>query len=111
MTESAVSFHGSGGPVTLLTGGMEMALSTVTSKGQITLPKEVREHLHIGEGDRVDIQIEKDGSVRLVPVSGSVRDLYGCLRRADVPPPSLDLKEVLIESLAADDERIRRGGR
>lgn len=89
-----------------------MALSTVTSKGQITLPKEVREHLHIREGDRVDFQIEKDGSVRLAPVSGSVRDLYGCLRRTDVPSPSLeDLEEALMESLAADDERIRRGGR
>jgi antitoxin PrlF len=89
-----------------------MALSTVTSKGQITLPKEVREHLHIAEGDRVDFQIEKDGSVRLAPVSGSVRDLYGCLRRAEIPSPSLeDLEEALMESLAADDERIRRGGR
>jgi antitoxin PrlF len=89
-----------------------MALSTVTSKGQITLPKEVREHLHIAEGDRVDFRIEKDGSVRLAPVSGSVRDLYGCLRRAEVPSPSLeDLEEALMESLAADDERIRRGGR
>jgi antitoxin PrlF len=88
-----------------------MALSTVTSKGQITLPKEVREHLHIGEGDRVDFQIEKDGSVRLTPVSGSVRDLYGCLRRADVPSPSLeDLEEALLEALVADDEQIRRGG-
>jgi AbrB family looped-hinge helix DNA binding protein len=89
-----------------------MALSTVTSKGQITLPKEVREYLRIREGDRVDFQIEKDGSVRLKPVSGSVCDLYGCLRRTDVPSQSLeDLEEALIESLAADDERIRRGGR
>ena len=89
-----------------------MALSTVTSKGQITLPKEVREHLQIREGDRLDFQIEKDGSVRLAPVSGSVRDLYGCLRQTDVPPPSLgDLEEGLMESLAADDERIRRGRR
>jgi AbrB family looped-hinge helix DNA binding protein len=89
-----------------------MAVSTVTSKGQITLPKEVREHLHIGEGDRVDFHIEDDGSVRLTPVSGSVRDLYGCLRRTDVPSPSLDdLEEALLEALAADDQRIRRGGR
>lgn len=81
-----------------------MALSTVTSKGQITLPKEVREHLHIAEGDRVDLQLEKDGSVRLTLVSGSVRDLYGCLRRPDVPPASLEeLEEALLESLAADD--------
>ena len=64
------------------------------------------------EGQRVDFQIEKDGSVRLKPVSGSVRELYGCLRRTDVPSQTLeDLEEALIESLAADDERIRRGGR
>jgi len=89
-----------------------MAVATVTSKGQITLPKEVREHLHIAEGDRVDFQIERDGRVRLAPVSGSVRDLYGCLHRVDIAPPSLeDLEEALMESLAADDERIRRGGR
>ncbi|HBL31426.1 MAG TPA: AbrB family transcriptional regulator [Acidobacteria bacterium] len=89
-----------------------MALSTLTSKGQITLPREVREHLHIAEGDRVEFRIERDGGVRLAPVSGSVRDLYGCLRRADVPAPGLeDLEEALLESLAADDERIRRGGR
>jgi len=89
-----------------------MALSTLTSKGQITLPREVREHLHIAEGDRVEFRIERDGGVRLAPVSGSVRDLYGCLRRVDLPAPSLeDLEEALMESLVADDERIRRGGR
>lgn len=89
-----------------------MAVTTVTSKGQITLPKEVRDHLHIREGDRLDFRIEKDGSVRLAPVSGSVRDLYGCFRRTDIPVPSLeDLEETLMESLAADDERIRRGAR
>ena len=89
-----------------------MAVTTVTSKGQITLPKEVRDHLHIREGDRLDFQIEENGSVRLAPVSGSVRDLYGCLRRADIPSPSLqDLEEELMNSLATDDERIRRGDR
>ena len=85
-----------------------MAVTTVI-KGRITLPKEVRDHLHIREDDRLDFRIEKDGSVRLAPVSGSVRDLYGCSRRKDTPAPSLEhLEETLTESLAADDERIRR---
>jgi antitoxin PrlF len=89
-----------------------MAVSTLTSKGQITLPREVREHLHLSEGDRIEFQIERDGQVRLAPISGSVRDLYGCLRRAAVSPPGLDeLEDALVESLADDDERIRRGGR
>jgi AbrB family looped-hinge helix DNA binding protein len=89
-----------------------MPTSTVTSKGQITLPKEVRERLHLVEGDRVEFLMERDGRVHLLPVSSSVRDLYGCLQRKDINAPTLEeLDEALVESLAAEDERIRRGGR
>lgn len=88
-----------------------MPITTLTSKGQITLPKEVREHLHLMEGDRVEFVIEAEGTVEVRPVSGSVRDLFGCLREARRPAPSLEeLEEHLIESLAEEDERIRRGG-
>lgn len=88
-----------------------MPISTLTSKGQITLPKEVREHLHLMEGDRVEFVIEAEGTVEVRPVSGSVRDLFGCLRDVRRPVPSLEeLEEHLIESLAEEDERIRRGG-
>lgn len=41
-----------------------MSTSTLTSKGQITLPKEVRAHLGVAEGDRLDFIIGVDGSVR-----------------------------------------------
>lgn len=88
-----------------------MPISTVTSKGQITLPKEVRELLHLAEGDRVEFLIERDGRVRLSPVSGSVRSLLGLVRRADrnTAPTLEEMDEALTESLVADDERIRRG--
>ncbi|HSF42529.1 MAG TPA: AbrB/MazE/SpoVT family DNA-binding domain-containing protein [Thermoanaerobaculia bacterium] len=87
-----------------------MAIATVTSKGQITLPKEVREHLHLSEGDRVEFVIE-EGRVQVRSLAGSVRSLFGCLRDARRVGPSLEeLEERLLDSLAEDNERIRRGG-
>ena len=41
---------------------MDMEVSRVTSKGQITIPKAVRERLNIAEGDKIAF-IEKDGNI------------------------------------------------
>lgn len=87
-----------------------MSVATVTSKGQITLPKEVREHLHIAEGDRLEFLIDEGGEVRVRPVAGSVEDFLGFLRSFG-PPPARSLEEIeerMIREIAADDERIRR---
>jgi antitoxin PrlF len=87
-----------------------MPSSTVTSKGQITLPKEVRSHLGLTEGDRLDFVIAEDGTVRLQPVSGSVRQLYGMLHRAGAPATTLqEIDEAIAEHVAEDDARIRSG--
>lgn len=42
--------------------------ATVTSKGQVTIPKAVRDRLNIEEGEKVLFRFETDGSVRLVVV-------------------------------------------
>jgi antitoxin PrlF len=86
-----------------------MAIATLTSKG--TLPKEVREHLHLGEGDRLEFVIRSDGEVHVQPVAGSYRDLRGMLQRPGRPSPSDEaLDQEVTRSLIEDDERIRRGG-
>ena len=88
-----------------------MSTATLTSKGQITLPKEVREYLHLAEGDRIEFLIEAGGEVKLRSVTGSVRDLRGLLHVPGRPAPSLEeLEDRLIRSLQEDDERIRSGG-
>lgn len=87
-----------------------MATATITSKGQITLPKEVREHLHVAEGDRVDFVIGADGQVHVLPVTGSVRELFGCVRRPGIRPPTIEeMEEALLEEVAKDNQRIREG--
>ncbi len=52
-------------------------LSTVTTKGQVTIPKEVRDLLHIQPNDKVDFIIE-GGRAILVPVK-TLRDLRGAV--------------------------------
>lgn len=52
-------------------------LSTVTSKGQITIPKEIRQLLNINPHDKVDFVIEGDRAI-LVPVK-TLRDLRGAV--------------------------------
>jgi len=44
--------------------------TTVTSKGQVTIPKKVRDHLGIGPGTSVDFLPAPDGRVMLVKKSG-----------------------------------------
>jgi antitoxin PrlF len=52
-------------------------LSTVTSKGQVTIPKEIRDLLHIHSNDKVDFVLEGD-KVHLVPVK-TLKDLRGAV--------------------------------
>ena len=64
-----------------------MIESGITSKGQTTLPKAVREALSVQAGDRVRYMIQ-DGEVRIMPVRPIAR-LFGVLRH-DGPSVALD---------------------
>lgn len=59
--------------------------ATITSKGQITLPKSIRDRLHLTTGDRVAFITEEDGSIHLIPKHSSVKDLKGMLPKPEQP--------------------------
>jgi AbrB family looped-hinge helix DNA binding protein len=59
-----------------------MAAATLTSKGQTTIPKEIRDFLGIGPGDKLDFVVESDGRVILRPATLDVRQLRGMLKRS-----------------------------
>lgn len=56
-----------------------MTESTVSSKGQITIPKQVRERLHLEVGDKVYFDVRDDGSVLLIARNEPVEGLFGVL--------------------------------
>lgn len=70
-----------------------MRESTITSKGQTTLPKDVRQALGLKPGDKVRYLILDDGEVRLVRVR-PVRELAGALQ-------SLTRRVVTLEDMDA----------
>ncbi|MFP4615123.1 MAG: AbrB/MazE/SpoVT family DNA-binding domain-containing protein [Thiohalorhabdus sp.] len=76
--------------------------ATISSKGQITLPKDLRDQLHLQTGDRVTFLVEEDGSVRLIPKHLSIRDLRGSL-----PKPS---RPVSLEDMDRAIEKGSAGG-
>lgn len=52
-------------------------LATMTSKGQVTIPKEIRDRLNLHANDRVDF-IYEEGRALLVPVK-TLKDLRGAV--------------------------------
>jgi antitoxin PrlF len=67
-----------------------MAVATLTSKGQTTIPKEIRDLLGLAPGDKLDFVVESDGRVVLRPATLDVRQLRGLLRRRGKKPVSLE---------------------
>lgn len=55
-----------------------MASSTITSKGQMTLPKEVRDQLRLQPGDRLDVAVQ-DRRIVLTPKTLRLEDLCSVL--------------------------------
>lgn len=44
-----------------------MSIAVLAQDGQLPLPREIRERLGVRQGDRVELSVEPDGSVRLRP--------------------------------------------
>lgn len=71
--------------------------ATITAKGQVTVPKVIRDKLRLKPGDRVDFLLDASGELRVAPVTASVKQLKGM-----VPRP---VKPVTLEQM---DEAIAR---
>ena len=67
-------------PGSTLTEIVHLPRSTLTAKGQTTVPLEIRKHLRLEPGDQIEFVLAPDGSVRLEPVTKDIRDLKGSLR-------------------------------
>ena len=72
--------------------------ATITSKGQLTIPKAIRERLNLHAGDRVEFYVDENGHVEIVPITASVTALKNIL-----PPPP---KAATLEEM---EDAIRKG--
>jgi antitoxin PrlF len=58
-----------------------MSESTISSKGQVTIPKAIRTRMHLKVGDRLRFVVDADGSVRLAAATRDVSTLRDILPR------------------------------
>jgi AbrB family looped-hinge helix DNA binding protein len=78
-----------------------MTTATVTSKGQITIPADVRRALNVDSGDRIEfVQIEP-GRFEIVAATRSVRDLKGLFGKAPRTVSIDEMNRVIAERGAA----------
>lgn len=78
--------------------------ATITSKGQMTLPKAIRDELGLKAGDRVKIFLRPNGGIVLMPTR-PVTDLKGILKY-DGPPVSIEeMDEAIAEACVERDCR------
>lgn len=83
-----------------------MATATMTSKGQITVPKEVRDDLNLIAGSKVMFVKLSSGQYRLVARTGTVDDFIGMLHDPDAPVLTLaEIDDAIAEAGAESGAR------
>jgi AbrB family looped-hinge helix DNA binding protein len=67
-----------------------MVSATLTCKGQITIPKTVRESLRLHVGDRIEFVVHGRTEALLKPLTKSVDEIFGKLHRINQPVRTVD---------------------
>jgi antitoxin PrlF len=75
--------------------------SAITSKGQATIPKAIREHLRLKPGDRVKFFVHPNGSVVLLPKL-PVSALRGMLKARRRPVTIEEMRKAVLGGASAD---------
>ncbi len=83
---------------------MTAIVSTVTSKGQMTVPAEIRRALKLQAGDRVEFAIAADGRVYLRPLNLPVEAIFGLLSHLKADPRYADDDDAIGDQIVAEDD-------
>ncbi|MBI3679790.1 MAG: AbrB/MazE/SpoVT family DNA-binding domain-containing protein [Acidobacteria bacterium] len=90
-----------------------MPTATLTSKGQITIPREIREDLRLKAGDRISLVKNPDGQYVLQTKKVPFEQVMGMLRRAGRPPVSVEEMDAGIGRYLSEKHQraVRRRGK
>lgn len=79
-----------------------MATAAITSKGQITIPIEVRRKLGLKPGDRVRFVESENGEIILKPKTGSIMDMRGFFKWRGKPVTIEEMNETIAKGWAGE---------
>jgi AbrB family looped-hinge helix DNA binding protein len=81
---------------------------TVTSKGQITIPAELRAKLNLKEGDKLEFYMDRSGNVFVRPRNASPSAVFENAPRGRRRPSDMTDDEAIIAAVLEKDRRSRR---
>lgn len=76
-------------------------LAAVTNKGQLTLPKAIRQQLNLGVGSRLDFSVNEQGWLIARPVTNTALGLAGILRKPGRAAVPIEAMADAVEATAA----------
>ena len=81
---------------------------TLTSKGQITIPAELRAKLNLKEGDKLEFYMDRSGRVLVRPRNASPSVVFENAPRRRHPPSHMTDDEAIMAAVLEKDRRSRR---
>jgi antitoxin PrlF len=83
-------------------GGVTMTAATITSKGQVTIPVDVRNQLGLQSGDRIEFSFnEETGRYEVYPATRSLASLKGIVKKPAKPVSVDDMNRAIAEQGAS----------
>ncbi|KAF3887014.1 MULTISPECIES: AbrB/MazE/SpoVT family DNA-binding domain-containing protein [Nostocales] len=79
-----------------------MSIATVTIKGQVTIPKEIRDYLKLDTGSKIEFVVDENGDVKIVPLNVPIEALSGFLHRPGMTAATIEDMEAAIAEGARD---------
>lgn len=79
-----------------------MALTTLTTKGQVTIPKKIRESLKLHTGDKIEIILTENREAIIRPITKKVDDLFCKLHKPDRKAVSIEAMDDAISNRMKD---------
>lgn len=84
-------------------------LTTMTSKGQVTLPKKIRDALGLAPGAKLDFTLEPDGTVRIRALQKSALSVAGILHRPGMKALTIEEMDAgIARAVAERDARSKQ---
>jgi len=77
-------------------------VTTLTSKGQVTVPKAIRERLELTAGDRLEFVLHDDGTVQMIPITSSVKKLKDIVPKGCMVATLQEMEEAIAKGASGD---------
>jgi antitoxin PrlF len=82
-----------------------MVLATITTKGQVTIPKTVRDSLKLQAGEKIEFVVTQNREALIRPISKKVDDIFGKLHKPDRKAVSIEEMDAAIRGKIKDSFR------